>query len=84
MAGEPGGGSRLPGVSPDPGLCEPGLISNGGNSRVHQGMGFDERQGLVWEVDGGFVSFCKAMLGTTARPEMKRAIFSQSRSHNRI
>lgn len=78
------GRSRLPMVSPDPCLCEPGFISDGWNSRVHQGMGFDERQGLIWEVDGGFVSFREAMFGTTARPEMKIAIFNHSLSHNCI
>lgn len=70
--------SQQPTVSPDPSLCEPGFISNGWDSRVHQRMGLDERQGIIWKVDGGFVSFREAVFGTTARPEMKTATFNHS------
>lgn len=37
-------GSGLPCLTalPDPSLCEPGLLSNGWDGRVHQGVGFDE------------------------------------------
>lgn len=56
-------------VLPDPSLCEPGLVGNGWDGGVHQGVGFNERQGFIREIDGGFISFGKPMLCTTARPE---------------
>lgn len=74
MTGEKGR-SRRPVVSPDPCLCEPGLIGNGWDGRVHQRVGLDESQGVIWKVDGGLVSFCEAVFGTTARPETKTATF---------
>lgn len=75
-----GGRLPVPAVSPDPGLGEPGLICYGWDSRVHQRVGFDERQGLVGEIDGGFISFGKAMLCTTARPERKTVCFFPSQT----
>ena len=77
MTGEKAG-SRQPPVSPDPCLCEPGLVSDGWDSGVHQRMGLDERQGIIWKVDGGLVSFREAVFGTTARPETKTATFNHS------
>lgn len=72
------GESSLPVVSPDPCLCEPRLISNGWDGRVHQRVGLDERQGIIWKVDGGLVSFREAVFGTTARPETNTATFDHS------
>lgn len=74
-------GVDWPLVSPDPRLCEPGLISNGWDSGVHQRVGLDERQGIVWKVDGRSVSLCEAMFGTTARPEKETETFDRSPSH---
>ena len=37
-----GVGLRVCPVLPDPSLCEPGLVSNGWDGGVHQGVGFDE------------------------------------------
>ena len=62
-------------VLPDPSLREPGLVGNGWDGRVHQGVGFNERQGFIREIDGGFISFGKSMLCTTARPERKIVCF---------
>lgn len=36
--------------------CEPGLVGNGWDGWVHQGVGFDEWQGFIREIDGGFIS----------------------------
>lgn len=73
--GRPTGGDVRTGtggsVLPDPGLREPGLLGNGWDGGVHQGVGFDERQGFVREINGRFISFSKPMLCTTARPERK-------------
>lgn len=65
---------------PDPSLCEPGLLCNRWDGRVHQGVGFDEQQGFIWETDRGFIIFSKAMLCTTARPERKTVCVSLSSS----
>lgn len=56
---------------PDAGLGEPGLVSHRRHSCVHQGVGLDELQGVVREVDGALKGHSWTVTCTRTRSRME-------------
>lgn len=62
---------------PDHGLEEPGPVSDGGHSLVHQRMHLNEVECVIWELIGYFVLLHGWSASTAARPanvEEKRKV----------
>ena len=76
-------------VSPDARLGEPGLVAHGGNGHVHEGVGLDEHEGVVGELDGALEVLGGAVTRTAARPETghtqgQRSHHSTPRGNNKV
>lgn len=71
-------------VSPDACLGEPGLVTHGGNGHVHEGVGLDEHEGVVGELDGALEGLSGAVTRTAARPETTHRVRGHSTAPLRV
>lgn len=58
---------------PDSRLGVPRLITNGRHSRVHERVGLDELQGIIWELDGALKGCSWTMTCTAPRSRLEGA-----------